>query len=568
MNFATKTRAASLAALAALGALGFAAPAQAEDYVLATSKTHKLQVLADGGAAWCGATVHLRMVLEKDSPDIGVPASQLDMMNRMKTPITTDCKTATAAEMTVIEPGQSGRLYKANAAGGWVFAQAAAPVPVPTAPVAVAPPAPVAVTPPAPVAVVPAAPVAVAPPAAPVAALPPAPVAAPPPAVAVAPPAPQFTYHSALLRLLRDNPALAKEDGTLRVWAAYRWNREYNQVQHQEFKLQPLLQRAEADLATALATGVPERLVVVVSTNFGSYDFKSQRFPISITGDTVNVSKPCCFRDDLPGGFALKVPDLDVITGLPMAPDAAQTFTERRTRYGSVNRTIALAVTVKLGNLGFQKPNWGHWVSESVVESAAIYNDDDLVGEPLYRIGAAEFEQWRQAKAAERATAIRAAAEREAEARRQQMLAQREYHIRMIGGASTSVKLANYINDGPLNTYAGLGNLRDARAAALLSGKPVAVSMLVQAESSGRTKVETKWPGKLELNVAEGQPELKSSGWYLVRGLLSVPEGAGLPAAQMMTQAVYACTQPKCAEATDATAIVDRKLAVLQGGAQ
>lgn len=122
-----------LAGLLALGMFGAADAAQADEYVLATSKTHKLQVVAEGGSAWCAQTLRLRLVLEPDSPDIGNSSSQIDMMNRLKTPIGNDCKTALSAKLSVVEPGPKEMAYEASAAGGWAFTavQKVSPPPVP-----------------------------------------------------------------------------------------------------------------------------------------------------------------------------------------------------------------------------------------------------------------------------------------------------------------------------------------------------------------------------------------------------------------------------------------------------
>jgi len=372
MTYRKTGRAASLAALAAAGALGFSAPAMADDYVLAASKTHKLQILADGGAAWCGQNLKLRMVLEADSPDAGNQASQLDMMNRLKTPITTDCKTASSADMTVADPGKPSASYRAMASGGWVFAAVATPVA--TVPTPVAPPAAMQTAVPA---AATAAPVALQPT--------PAQPTSPPAAAALAAPSKvealprDMNYWGGLLRWVHDNPSLGQDDAILRLWAFHRYPNEYNMVQNQEFKLQPLLQRAKADLAETLSLGNLERVTVVVNTQFGSYDFANQRFPLSLGNvGQVSYGEPCCGFQKAPSAFVVKLEDIDSLTGLPMAPAAAQAFTERRTQWGSVNRSLYIAVTIKLRDGGFQSNGWNQAVALGTVDSAIIYGDDRM----------------------------------------------------------------------------------------------------------------------------------------------------------------------------------------------
>ena len=127
--------------------------------------------------------------------------------------------------------------------------------------------------------------------------------------------------------------------------------------------------------------------------------------------------------------------------------------------------------------------------------------------------------------------------------------------------SQTTTRLANFLSTDPVNFYARLDSLRSARTASILAAKPVNVQMLVQMDSSGHDKVATEWPGQLQVTVPESLPALKSSGWYLIRGQLSVPDGDDLPVAQLIAEDLYACTQPKCAEAADPTTIVDRKIA-------
>ena len=85
----------------------------------------------------------------------------------------------------------------------------------------------------------------------------------------------------------------------------------------------------------------------------------------------------------------------------------------------------------------------------------------------------------------------------------------------------------------------------------------------MQAGASGGREVATAWPGLLTVTVPPGQPRLKNGGWYLVEGRLDVPPGNDLPAARLQAHAVFACTRPQCADATDPAAVVDRKLAAI-----
>jgi hypothetical protein len=70
----------------------------------------------------------------------------------------------------------------------------------------------------------------------------------------------------------------------------------------------------------------------------------------------------------------------------------------------------------------------------------------------------------------------------------------------------------------------------------------------------------------LQITLADSATPLQSGGWYLVNGTLNVPDGEGLPAAQLAARTLIACSQPMCADQADAAKIVDRKLA--QSGGQ
>lgn len=100
----------------------FTIAARADDYLLAQSSAHKLKVYADGGAKWCGPHLTLKVALDADSPDIGNPAAVNDLLNRLKSPIGTDCAAATDATAAVSAPGKPLGSYKASKDGGWVFA--------------------------------------------------------------------------------------------------------------------------------------------------------------------------------------------------------------------------------------------------------------------------------------------------------------------------------------------------------------------------------------------------------------------------------------------------------------
>jgi hypothetical protein len=110
-------------------------PAKADDYALARSVVLKYSVYADGGSGWCGPHVKLRMVFSLDSSDAANRDAQLDVMNRLKEPIETNCPTAGEAQLSLFVGDQARGTFTASKTGGWRFSPApaaSAVQPIPT----------------------------------------------------------------------------------------------------------------------------------------------------------------------------------------------------------------------------------------------------------------------------------------------------------------------------------------------------------------------------------------------------------------------------------------------------
>ena len=117
---------AALMLIAAGGAPVLAQPAtsaaEGAGYVLANSTLQKLEVDAEGGEAWCGRAVRLRMMLAPDSPVSGDAAAQVVLMNRLNGPLASACAAAETAQLSVVRQGKQEGSYQASKAGGWSFA--------------------------------------------------------------------------------------------------------------------------------------------------------------------------------------------------------------------------------------------------------------------------------------------------------------------------------------------------------------------------------------------------------------------------------------------------------------
>jgi hypothetical protein len=572
-------RRSALACAAATALSLFAQAAWADQtFVLATSKLHKLQVLAEGGADWCKANLRLHLVMEAGSPDAGNTDAQVAIMNRLGVAFESECKAAVAAELTVSGPGGAVGIYAATASSGWHFDLVGSPSRNQAAPdraqrqaqsaPAAPPPGPNAASsttpsssptglprdtqaPPARTAAAASAPASV---------QATAPQQAAVPAANDVPTLPrERDYASVLLAYVQGAAGLVDDDTIQMIWAGYRYPQQLRQVWNQDFKLRALLDDAKNDLVRTMGTNDAKFVTLVVTTGFDNYDFKANRYPLVLRFNMLTVRSNLWAARVAPPPFNVDISDLDMLTGVPMDQETARNFEEKRTRFGQVDRQVVVALRVRLTH-PFTKDNWGTLKAEGTLDSAIIFADQDGK-QPIYQLTSAELGTLRAARDAERQAEARRkeeAAKVEAERLVQQ---QRQQWIAQLAGMPPESRLANWISDGQLNFSARLDDLYTARMAALVEGKPVPVAMLVQTDGSGHQQVATTWPGHLEVTDAADQPTFARSGWYLVRGTLNVPEAEGLPAAKLAASKVYACSQPECADAMDAATIVKRKTA-------
>ncbi|HEU6437561.1 MAG TPA: DUF4852 domain-containing protein [Nitratidesulfovibrio sp.] len=546
--------------------LCFAAMAQ-EYWTLATSQKFMLEVLAVGGKAWCVPQLKLRAVLKSESPARGDAQLLVDVLNRLKAPLQNDCKIAVTAVVDVVADGKSVGQYQASAVNGWAFAATptgadassfaakkdeGAPV-VPSPATSSEQPQPAdtvmaqsSVTPPT------------------------EKVTAPPAAVGMEALRAEVGegYAGILVQYLRANPAYAEDKQVIRWWAGDRFRSEFVRVENQEFKLAPLLDKAKSDLQACMRTWDSGLVTVWTRAEIGSYDFEKQEFPVSFLGwakDECNLPLPWHETrpsESLPDSFKLSGDVLDDVATVPMPKDRAQAFLEKMTRYGYVQRRIYAKVYVDVRAAKFVKARYS--VTNSHLEGVKIhrieYYQDDNKKEQFAELGTLAIEARRSEKIAAKAAEEKAhQAQLEAQ-KLQRLLEQKAYHIEMLSRESESVRLSNFISSDKDLFRRRLHSVRAARLQAMLAGKPVPVRMLVQADGGGTVNVVTRWPGLLTVSVADGQPSLERSKWYLLAGALSVPEGDDLPPAVLLAEQVYQCEQSECKEASDPDMIVERKL--------
>jgi hypothetical protein len=517
--------------------LGLSTTANPDRLAFSQKLGAEVSAIANSGGGWCASAVNLKVALNDNSVLIGplMKANRAAFAVRIGSVITQQCPMARTATVQFIKSSDQSQVDLqaiVRNSSGWTSVAAAPPVmnasasPLPPPQVAAAVPSPI--TPPREVT---------------------------PVALEVG-----EDYEGMLVKMLRDNPDLANSDAALRWWAELRFPNEYFPVQNQEFALQPLLAKAKADLTRTIAISDPDRIAIHIQTQFQPYDFAAQRFPVTINGNQFNLSpRYCCAPEGLPRTFTVTVAGLDSINGFPMNEADARAFEQHRTVSNSVNRNIWVAVTIKLAPGPVTKDPYSNFTASGALAAATFYGDSNYA-QLVYSVSNAEIARAVAAKAVALAAAAAADRARQAAAQRQQIAAQRDMYIQQLQYSSASTKLANFILPGPPDLSIHLDSLRAARAAALIAGRPANVTMLIQAYSSGSDEVPTKWPGHLSITTPNGQ-SLISSGWYIVRGALTVPQGNDLPDSNLVATSIYACQKDDCAEAADATAIIDHKLA-------
>jgi uncharacterized protein len=380
-------------------------------------------------------------------------------------------------------------------------------------------------------------------------------------------------YVGMLVHYLRANPQAINDMNLERWWAAWKFPQEFNQDRNQDFKMAALCDRAKEDMAKTVAQNDPNTVDITLRIMFREYDFQKQCFPVTLGNGDIFVNNPN-YVNGSPRQFVLRVDGLDVANCLPLERDRAQVFFQKHMEmHGQGDRALLMTVRVKfdssfadqlktkamngqpilakLGNVTFLDPSRDGRSDPEVVAMISGSQLDSVLAE----------------RANQKAEAEKAEAERQAQLRLEQAKASRDRDIGSLRTSPLSVRLANYLNPGPVNLGLTLANLRAARFRSLLMGKPIQVGMLIQTDSGGKADVATKWPGLLAVTAPEGT-EFKASSWYLVQGMISVPEDDGLPPSKLAASSVIACSKENCEDLGDATAIIDHKLSNASGGSK
>jgi len=525
-------------------AMTIASTAQAQDdFVLAKSAARKLSVVALGGSAWCNADLRLNMVLAPDSPDAANTAQLVHVMNKLKTPITAECRKAQSAEIKIIHMSKNLGTYTATATGGWQFSgtqNIAQPATNPQT----------------------------------------NPQDSLTPQSLLKESEPQSSwvfpeetgYSSALLQYLKMNPEGLRDQVTLRWWASHRQPKEYNRVDSQEFQLQSLIDRTSPSLIEAVSTSENGIITITMNVRFEPYNFADSSFSIPISRGSLLLSRGCCTRGD--GGisqFVVNIDGMEDLGRLPMDQERAKNFAAKRTSsWGSINRDLILAIKVRVSDDGFTAKEYGNSIGLSgKIESAAFFESPESLTKPIYVVTSEGLRTSREKRESAKAEADRIIEERKMELQRKQLLAQRDELVQRVSGQPMEIKLKNLGTPNTPEIFSdGLDNLYTMRKRAIVSGKAIDSTMLIQADGSGNTDVATEWPGHMLVTINPSAENLSSSKWYIVNGTFAIPREDSSENATFFAKSVYACEKKLCEEVNGAEAmIVDNKLGINKEGA-
>jgi|GEM_PF-1828966 len=357
-----------------------------------------------------------------------------------------------------------------------------------------------------------------------------------------------------------------------RWWARDRFKDEYRKVRRQEFKLNSLIEKAKDDFTNTLNKWDENVVTLVAKSSIGKYDFDNGQFELQSSLEGWNLQNPYYYEDSFHrntvGVFAVEIEGADLLRDVVMKPALAEKFISKRTdKWNRVDRTVYVKINFEIDHSSYSIS--GNKISvKGRLHSGKVYNSKKLSTEVLSiensQVETLLAEMKARQEAAAKAEEERiekeriAAEEMRKEQEKRRFVAQKEAYIASLKSSPLSIRLASYLYEKSLIRPRPLDNLADARASAALNGGPVRVGMLIQMDEGGRQEVETQWPGLLNVNTSEEMPELKSSGWYLVDGFLSVINNGKLEPAVLNATRLQACQEDMCKDLASPELIVER----------
>lgn len=543
--------------LAAGSVLAAPAAFAADPHRLAYSERMGVEVFAmpDTLGAWCRPNMALSLMLKDASPLL--QGGVADFLPKLAPVLGQECPAAnsfTAAVYKASDRSQVGTAYTANKAASWaaspVQANAAAqnpsaqPVNQPSAQVSQSMATPTTTT------------VAVMPPSA-VVPVPPAPPQ--PPVQSVREMADsKLDYWRLLLRYLKENPSAADNQATLKAYAGASDCQNFRQMANNEFRFSEYLQKFKGKMISDANSITKPYVRFSESYKFGPYDKTRQMFEFLPLGDGFHWNHPWASCGTDPAAitrFSGSWKDGASIFGLPVSAGEAEALLEfiNRRHYGA--RQVFLELIAK-PSFSPATPDGIVHVTFELLEATAYL--DQGTAKVLHAYTAEELANAAKARADARAVAAEAKRKAEEEQARLQAARQRKFQAdadaRRLQGASKATRIA-YFHDGSRS----LSKVSVALGQSLAQGKPQPALFMVKSGGSGAKGIETTWPGRLRIDLANGLPDLVKGQWYVVSGDLSPDEGVKSSGARIAVAAVTECRQEGCADAEDIPASVQKR---------
>lgn len=494
---------------------------RAETAIFAHSRHHNVEIdFADSSSQCSAGTLHLLMQITPQSQDIDTPESQIHLANALggKLSGNNQCADVSTVNISVLKNGSEIRQLQALRSTGWQFTEV-----VPTSAQISAP------------------------------ALQPSLSNDASPEVTTSATAPAVIipegYMGFLAQIVRKNASLLDNDAVQACWAQHYLRHDFFAAQGNEFRVHEIDARAKSDLAQLSSQIKPDVIRVELNLRLGEYDFSRSDFPVELNGDLLSVSSDCNLSPaHLPGRVTLHLPDKQQIFRIPMSAANAEQFLKQRTRFGYINRDVFVSLSLHVNEAVMSRLN-----DETYDPVPAELNQVQIFSGPEKKTLLADISEnaltaIRKEQLAEKAVAVA----REEAAKRAENLRQMQLQLQ---NASYSQRLAMWVGQNNRNFgLPDLSTIRLVRQRAAVSGKPVDAILLVHTDGSGRDKVETQWPGKLNLTIAKNQPSFTSNTWYVVQGQVSVP-GGDFPSAEMTVQAEHVCKEEQCKDAGNLQAL-------------
>ena len=156
-----------------------------------------------------------------------------------------------------------------------------------------------------------------------------------------------MTYQNLLIATMKLNPNFDYDnivDSYMQDFRPSVWERSHDDEFQRRGKEAETLDMMKK---SAASFDLNDPIVLHTSIQFGEYDFKTHQFALDpFSASSFFPVGHCC--NSLPGQIRLFFSNPELIDGLPMNEDAAQAFLDQHKRFGNVDRSLEVEISVRL----------------------------------------------------------------------------------------------------------------------------------------------------------------------------------------------------------------------------